>query len=384
MPTILPHQFNEEQTQIYLLQIEIEELTRRLRTNQYSYDNERRSPSPEPIYDSNGKRINTREVRKKQELEQRRHEKIQKLLLLKPDYAPPADYRAPNIKYNERIFIPQDNHPEINFVGLLIGPRGNTLKALEQETGAKIIIRGKGSLKEGKLNRRDGPLPGENEPLHAYICSNDREIVAKAAVRIRQIIDEALTPSGADSALRKEQLRQLALLNGTLRNEDALGGTRCSNCGSDQHKTYECSEAENITASIFCTACGGGGHLARDCISPTSAYKAFNTEEMNKEYQALMAEINGEDIKPDIEKKPRTSISGDALPFSLPPQRGHPSNLQSPTRRRLSNFQAPTMPVISRVNLAVPHRAVFPPTWMVPSLPQMWIPPPPPPPPAEE
>lgn len=26
--------------------------------------------------------------------------------------------------------IPQDEHPDINFVGLLIGPRGNTLKCL--------------------------------------------------------------------------------------------------------------------------------------------------------------------------------------------------------------------------------------------------------------
>lgn len=29
--------------------------------------------------------------------------------------------------------IPQDEHPEINFVGLLIGPRGNTLKNLEKD-----------------------------------------------------------------------------------------------------------------------------------------------------------------------------------------------------------------------------------------------------------
>ena len=45
--------------------------------------------------------------------------------------------------------IPQDEFPEINFVGLLIGPRGNTLKTMEKDTGAKIIIRGKGSVKEG-------------------------------------------------------------------------------------------------------------------------------------------------------------------------------------------------------------------------------------------
>ena len=47
--------------------------------------------------------------------------------------------------------IPQDEFPEINFVGLLIGPRGNTLKSMEKDTGAKIIIRGKGSVKEGKV-----------------------------------------------------------------------------------------------------------------------------------------------------------------------------------------------------------------------------------------
>ena len=32
------------------------------------------------------------------------------------------------IKVNDKVMIPQDDHPEINFVGLLIGPRGNTLK----------------------------------------------------------------------------------------------------------------------------------------------------------------------------------------------------------------------------------------------------------------
>ena len=37
------------------------------------------------------------------------------------------------IRVNDRVFIPQDEHPDINFVGLLIGPRGNTLKTLEKE-----------------------------------------------------------------------------------------------------------------------------------------------------------------------------------------------------------------------------------------------------------
>jgi len=53
----------------------------------------------------------------------------------------------------QEVPIPQEEHPEINFVGLLIGPRGNTLKSLVKDTGAKIIIRGKGSVKEGKVGQ---------------------------------------------------------------------------------------------------------------------------------------------------------------------------------------------------------------------------------------
>ena len=169
---------------VFLVTIEIEECTRKLRLNEFMTTSGERSPSPEPIYDNTGKRLNTREVRKKQELEQRRHEKIMLLKTLNPDYKPPADYRPPNIRLHEKVWIPQEEHPEINFVGLLIGPRGNTLKALEQETGARIIIRGKGSIKEGKLLRRDGPMPGENEPLHAYVTGTDMTVIKKACERV--------------------------------------------------------------------------------------------------------------------------------------------------------------------------------------------------------
>lgn len=60
--------------------------------------------------------------------------------------------RPPVVKVSDKVMIPQEEHPDINFVGLLIGPRGNTLKAMEKDTGAKIIIRGKGSVKEGKVS----------------------------------------------------------------------------------------------------------------------------------------------------------------------------------------------------------------------------------------
>ena len=35
--------------------------------------------------------------------------------------------RPPQKKFEDKVFIPQDDHPETNFVGLLIGPRLATM-----------------------------------------------------------------------------------------------------------------------------------------------------------------------------------------------------------------------------------------------------------------
>jgi splicing factor 1 len=52
-----------------------------------------RSPSPEPIYDQQGKRQNTREVRARRKIEEERHQLVTELLVLDPNYKPPGDYK---------------------------------------------------------------------------------------------------------------------------------------------------------------------------------------------------------------------------------------------------------------------------------------------------
>lgn len=42
------------------------------------------------------------------------------------------------------------NSLQFNFVGRILGPRGMTAKQLEQETGCKIMVRGKGSMRDKK------------------------------------------------------------------------------------------------------------------------------------------------------------------------------------------------------------------------------------------
>ena len=48
----------------------------------------------------------------------------------------------------EKVFVPVKDFPEYNFVGRILGPRGMTAKQLEQETGCKIMVRGKGSMRD--------------------------------------------------------------------------------------------------------------------------------------------------------------------------------------------------------------------------------------------
>ncbi|XP_075544966.1 splicing factor 1-like isoform X2 [Dermacentor variabilis] len=311
MPTVLPTNLDPNQERAYLLQLQIEELSRRLRTEDLGipFNPEDRSPSPEPIYNSAGKRLNTREYRVRKKLEDERHVLIQEMFTINQEYKPPSDYKPPLVRVSEKVMIPQEEHPDINFVGLLIGPRGNTLKSLEKETGAKIIIRGKGSVKEGKVGRKDGqPLPGEDEPLHAFVTASSQENVRKAVDRIKEIIRQGVEVPEGQNDLRRMQLRELALLNGTLRENDLLGGPRCSNCGAPGHKAWQCPDRPNITNNVICACCGGTGHIARDCRergkSGGSGYGGRGgfggsgdggpggaQSKIDEEYMSLMAEL---------------------------------------------------------------------------------------------
>lgn len=54
------------------------------------------------------------------------------------------------------------------------------------------MIRGKGSVKEGKVGRKDGQmLPGEDEPLHALVTANTMENVKKAVEQVKDTEGQA-------------------------------------------------------------------------------------------------------------------------------------------------------------------------------------------------
>lgn len=237
---------------------------------------------------------------------------------MNPDFKPPPDYKPPVLRVSDKVLIPQEEHPDINFVGLLIGPRGNTLKAMEKETGAKIIIRGKGSVKEGKVGRKDGqPLPGEDEPLHAFITASNPEAVKKAVDKIKEVITQGIEVPEGHNDLRRMQLRELAQLNGTLRETD---NARCTNCGSTDHKSWLCPDKPNVTNNIVCSACGGAGHIAKDCKSKRPGMGGVegsnNQAKIDEEYMSLMAEL-GEVQPQEAPVVPREPVQPASRPYSI-------------------------------------------------------------------
>ncbi|XP_048125573.1 protein quaking-like [Alosa alosa] len=126
------------------------------------------------------------------------------------------------VQLQEKLYVPVKEYPDFNFVGRILGPRGLTAKQLEAETGCKIMVRGKGSMRDKKKEEQNRGKPNWehlNEDLHVLItvedAQNRAEIKLKRAV---EEVDKLLVPAAeGEDSLKKMQLMELAILNGTYR-----------------------------------------------------------------------------------------------------------------------------------------------------------------------
>lgn len=154
----------------------------------------------------------------------------------------PYHHRPPT--KTDKVYIPAKDFPEVNFVTQLLGPRGRSLVELNTLSGASIFIRGKGSVKEG--SRRRSYYPDDDEPLHCLIKADTQEKIDKAKELLNEVIAKAATTSDEDNDRKRQQLRQLAINNGTFRDDER--------------------RRENIRAEIVCRFCNLPGHIAPDCM----------------------------------------------------------------------------------------------------------------------
>ncbi|XP_034489202.1 protein held out wings isoform X4 [Drosophila innubila] len=156
------------------------------------------------------------------------------------------------VTLNEKVYVPVREHPDFNFVGRILGPRGMTAKQLEQETGCKIMVRGKGSMRDKKkedANRGKPNWEHLSDDLHVLITVEDTENRAK--VKLAQAVAEVqklLVPQAeGEDELKKRQLMELAIINGTYRDTTAKSVAVCE---EDWRRLVAASDNRLLTPTL--------------------------------------------------------------------------------------------------------------------------------------
>ena len=84
--------------------------------------------------------------------------------------------------FKNRIYLP--NNPEINYVGLLLGPKGIFLKLLEKQSGCKIYIKG------SSIGKRERYItPNDDTKKYVVILSFSQEQLKRGTKLIEDIIN---------------------------------------------------------------------------------------------------------------------------------------------------------------------------------------------------
>ncbi|KAJ8710333.1 hypothetical protein PYW07_009699 [Mythimna separata] len=88
-------------------------------------------------------------------------------------------FRDKPTKVTVKVLVPVKEHPKFNFVGKLLGPKGNTMKHLQEETMCKMAILGRGSMRD---RQKEEELRNSLDPKYAHLTDELHvEISALAA-----------------------------------------------------------------------------------------------------------------------------------------------------------------------------------------------------------
>ena len=291
----IPDNIDVDTFEILIRRNRLEDVNRRLQCGDWEdVDPDLRSSSPEPIYDpKSGHRLNTREVRNRENYLKEKNSLIEELILIDKSYRPPSDYRPP--KKTRKIYINEYDNEKHKLVALILGPHGVTQKELEKKSGCRISVRGKGS--NWTNNSMDRTYHDENEALHVYLVADTEDQIRKGLTMIEPILD----PISEEHYKHKQmQKNAIAVMYGYQTD------TACENCG-DRHRTWACPlNFGNFTkADVKCAICGDKSHPTVDCP------ERKNLEEKNESESDLVKFIkeidelkkNAETLVLEAEKK---------------------------------------------------------------------------------
>lgn len=210
-------------------------------------DKDLRTPSPEPIYDpKSGKRLNTRELRNKEKFLKQKGLIISELVQFEPGYKPPHGYKPP--KKHQKIYIP--NNEKYYYTRYLLGPKGENLKRIQNQSGCKITIKGEG----GGWTSNNQNISKAKESLHVLVEADNDEAVEKGVNLVLPYLNEN---SQEYKAAKCAIITQINVNN----NEWS-----CEICGEKGHKSWACPlNINQYRAEVVCQYCGDKGHPSMDC-----------------------------------------------------------------------------------------------------------------------
>lgn len=154
---------------------------------------------------SHTSRLLTQEIERVEKGDDRKGDRSVAFIDVHPD-------QPQNVKLKVR--IPIQEYPRVNFVGKLLGPKGSTLKGLQEETGCKMAVLGRGSMrdkaKEEELRKEGGKKYGHlNDELHVNV-----EVFAEMTEAYRRLshavveLKKFLVPDNNDE-IRQQQMQEM-------------------------------------------------------------------------------------------------------------------------------------------------------------------------------
>ncbi|OQR86849.1 hypothetical protein ACHHYP_09835 [Achlya hypogyna] len=199
----------------------------------------------------------------------------------------------PDGRKRKKVYIPVDKYPDINFMGLLIGPRGSNQKRMEDLSGSRILIRGRGSVKEPTGE------PDENEDMHVLITADTDEQIAKAQAEIEDIL---FNPEKA-MRLKQEQLRQVAENNGSMEL------THYGPLGGGNSTTFSMSVPRAVVGLII----GRGGETIRDLQNRSGCSIQVAREDDGGPPNERLVQIVGSPSQVEVARTMINNILGDRI-----------------------------------------------------------------------
>ncbi|XP_017481704.1 PREDICTED: KH domain-containing, RNA-binding, signal transduction-associated protein 2-like [Rhagoletis zephyria] len=123
-------------------------------------------------------------------------------------------YKQKPIKLVQKVFVPIKQYPKFNFTGKILGPKGNSLRRLQDETQCRIVIKGRNSIRD---RVKEEEMRNSGDPRHTHLnkdlfveistVATPAEAYARVAYALAEI-RKYLVPDKNDD-VAQEQLREL-------------------------------------------------------------------------------------------------------------------------------------------------------------------------------